>query len=118
MQPIQPLGVQPQPVSPGAERVGPQITVNAEKPAAPSEIVRPVAAPGKTTEVSARPPSIPKTTPDASPMGMIMETMVRSEKSSETSDSAQLVPPVPLRYLSALMLQTLSENAEKVDERA
>ena len=53
----------------------------------------------------------------ASPMGLILEALSRPTDQNQSAGKAPLVPPVPLRYLSAFMLQSEPTRGDYVDQR-
>ena len=53
----------------------------------------------------------------ASPMGIILDTLSNPARSTRPGNKAALVPPVPLRYLSAFMLQSATPRGAGFDER-
>lgn len=116
MQPIHNTGGQPQ-ATPPVERTAPQAPVQATRPATPPETLRPVAAPEEPAKLDPTSDGPSRSQPEASPMGMIVEVMTRGE-GDRGGAPEKLVPPVPARYLSALMLQTLSRGEETVNAKS
>ena len=130
MQPVQPVGgaANPSPVS--ADRAAAQPAANTPAPGAPAETARPVAAqaapprvqddPNKQAKeaTEAKAEARAKATADAasdaqsrepreSPMKAIVDILARQDGSA--GPDPVLVPPVPMRYLSALLLQSAME---------
>ena len=97
------------------------------------ETTRPVTAPAAASDVKDKPKTAPneiaeeaatgpdqaedQTQPQDSPMAAIVEMLARSDQGSEPPHA--LNPPVPMRYLSAFLLQsTIGQRPDQMEWKA
>lgn len=116
MLPVQPVLSQAALPPPHSDRVDMRMPVTTPKPIK-SEITRPVAPAGSTATLYGSPGSGERARIQDSPMRMVMEAMARADSSKKLRSSQSLAPPVPMRYMTALMLQSLNSNSDGVNKR-
>ena len=103
----------------GSDRVSQMALVPPTQPGKP-ETLRPVLSPEKAIRTFGPhgqgygKASVKNST---SPMGLILEALARPSKPTHSAAKPLLVPPVPMRYLSAFMLQSEFPRGENVDQR-
>ena len=82
-----------------------------------TEIARPVSQIGKVETLFQSANAGQGVKIEESPMRMVMQAMARAETAKNMRNAEPLTPPVPMRYMTALMLQSLSKPSEAVDIR-